>query len=148
MADDAAVYAIDWLVAATSTDEATRFAIQAAKNRAETAIRAGIFPPGLNDDYASTGGLLHQASFSVPGTGFFPSAQIYDTGDLPYGDPPNATAGHSSSGVNALTSTTEASGSSGAPNPAPAQVPMSGPPNVPSTSNKEDKVDFDAMMSD
>lgn len=149
MAEDAAMYAYDWLATVGSVDQLATIAIRSARNCTEAAIRAGVFPAGLNDDYTSSGGLLSQASFSVPGMVFLPTPVVPSSGGLPYGNPPNAVAGPSNSvGTDVPDVVMDASGSSSNAGPAQQQALVSGIDTAQSPSNDDDKVDFDAMTDD
>lgn len=93
MADDAALYAFDWLSSAKANEPFLTMAIRSARNRTESAIRAGIFPAGLNDNYASSEGTVPGTSFSIPGTVFLPPPPAMPEEEgLPYGDPAESSA--------------------------------------------------------
>lgn len=144
-AEDAAMYAYDWLSTASTTDTLLSIALQTAKNRTVTAIRNGIFPAGLDDNYSSPAGLVTQASFSVPGTSFIPVPPTSTTDGLPYGNPSGSTAGASSSlGTNVPATPGAGSSSSSAVQP-PTRTFVSGVDTPQSPSNDDDVLDYGPM---
>lgn len=127
-ADDTALYAFDWLNTAKANEPFLAMAIQSARNCTESAIQAGIFPAGLNDNYASLEGTVPGTCFSIPGTVFLPPLlAMPEEEGLPYGNPVESSATNASS----------------SPSSWRARAPQ---PSTPV--DHEDIIDYDTTMED
>ncbi|KAE9394658.1 hypothetical protein BT96DRAFT_998354 [Gymnopus androsaceus JB14] len=97
MAEDAAIFAIEWLTGFRSTDSLLTNEAHAVQDRVVPVVSTGTVPAGFDENAWSSTGLLVRPSIPVPRTVFFPVLPSPSSGGLPYGSPLNAIASSSNS---------------------------------------------------
>ncbi|KAE9404730.1 hypothetical protein BT96DRAFT_989041 [Gymnopus androsaceus JB14] len=97
MAEDTAIFAIEWLTGFRSTDSLLTNEAHAVRDRVVPVVSTGTVPAGFDENAWSSTGLLVRPSIPVPGTVFFPVLPSPSSGGLPYGSPLNAIASSSNS---------------------------------------------------
>ncbi|KAE9396315.1 hypothetical protein BT96DRAFT_996810 [Gymnopus androsaceus JB14] len=92
MAEDTAIFAIEWLTGFRSTNSLLTNKAHAVRDRVVPVVSTGTVPAGFDENAWLSTGLLVRPSIPVPGTMFFPILPSPSSSGLPYGSPLNAIA--------------------------------------------------------